>query len=1635
MKRLCTALLCGVLTGALPVVSIPDGYSAETQKRETELKTLLRNPGSKEEFTRKLKRLMERQPDEEARLQLLSGQKTYLSPVFQNYLQFAFYELSRTEPEKPLYRLLHLSLIQENGETEDPYLYTLRIADLPSATLLRTAGIVLMRKNLGKKAGEFLEEAYRREPTAVNLQTLAFYEHQILQTDRALRRIREAEKRFSSDRDLLILGELLLTLNQPDEALRVLRKSRKQTEDTRKLQAIALFLLHREKEGFELMDRNGLLEMSELTKTTFQSTFLIQLNSLQRRRNNRMVQKFFHSALSVFMPLPILPIPEEFSPLRNLLFRPGFFPAGILEYYLKSSPEEQKRIVETLRKNHWPAPELFLEPERKEQNLARIRKKLENGIPETGELVFYLQNLRVNDLSIPEMERILKAQEQRKLFHPQVLRRYCTMQAVPLERRRKILDSLLKFAGADYVNFTIFPSELQPVITRNMKNILKTMSADEKVRSLWMLYSYCNTFSKRRDYDTMFREYAQFCADFPERDGFYSDGNLLHSNYSPPCSTATILNLLESRGRQLPRALAGIGDFEVLQRVFRQQGRGEKPDPNAIWSAVSRQDLPALLKIWLAFQCGWQKEAGELLAKRDSALDRKSSAELLNLAAFHLYLSNGKDVERIARHLLGRTAAPVLHRQFAAVLLLKLAMQKKKLEDPGIADDLLSTLPGGREKLFQILEPLLPKQQLAALRKKYPEQPPFPGRTYLNQSFAGHFQKNRKEAVRCLKECLENAIPIFLARGYVPPALQWFGNPQAREALEQAVRELKQENSDPLLIAVLYDFLLKNSAEAEKFYAEILKRDPHSRIASAKLCALRKSADPALLKNLKEAPVAFWKLAIPAQDREGALRVVEYFFRNLPDLTVNQYYFLTGTLKSNAPQPPPPALQKRIDALLLEMLESGLKNPDLENNARFEALRFSTEHSEPLPESLRKRLIEQYTPQENMFSRIPYHRFFLQEYRRDPGTMRPLLRKLGFGKQMEEWDRLAACPEKEFAKELAELRKKDEKEKDLRTVELLWIAGERKITLNLFELLSLYESGFSSLLLQDLKRYLRSLDPEILMQELLRAGRELRKQNPDIVDSYGNFRGNVSYVHHDLRNFLAKYSLKDSKFRRALLRACATEPENVLHRPYLMFEEENLFEVFSGTPVFGTMADFRILPECTPFERLLTQRARQNLLKQLQALPENRRTFGMDIAIYLLPTTRHVEDLAKILIRRKQEWNTLSEARKQEILSYLLDLSSNLLTESSFSAAPELGIRKRIEAIENQRIRKFLDRKSLRHSMAWNEMNSVFRSVERIQNSNPVLAEQLLRHMKQLADNDGIGLTLENCSAPYFTRSLKMARLLHKCGYRCPPNIRLSSPERLAVNDLREEMNPDLFALLNELQEIYPAGKLNERQTFLILWHARKFCTGALAEQFRAARKKDPKNPVWETGLLFTEARELGRQGKALPETMKKELIRLVRPIAARLNIDDLRKEFPGVFDDPKFRTVLYSAKVRALNRRTRNNPEQAPDEYLHLLREGLGFKGKIPKEEFRKLVSPLAVNSLETFPVLTVKDAQKILPFLLEYAQYVGDKTNLEILKEYTDLVTPEYRRRVRSGKEFPPDAVAALEAAFPESAKQEKP
>ena len=362
-----------------------------------------------------------------------------------------------------------------------------------------------------------------------------------------------------------------------------------------------------------------------------------------------------------------------------------------------------------------------------------------------------------------------------------------------------------------------------------------------------------------------------------------------------------------------------------------------------------------------------------------------------------------------------------------------------------------------------------------------------------------------------------------------------------------------------------------------------------------------------------------------------------------------------------------------------------------------------------------------------------------------------------------------------------------------------------------------------------------------------------------------------------------------------------------------------------------------------------------------------------------------------------------------------------------------MGMKKRFETIDNQQILEFLSRKTLRNSNAWGEMNRVFRHAERILNSDPVMAERLLRHMKQLSDNEGIGITLENCSVPYFTRSLKMARLLHKCGYRSPRNLPLSSLGRFAVNGLRGEKNPDLFALLNELQEIYP-GRLDERQTFQILWHARNFCTGALAEQLRSARKKDPKNPVWKTGVLFTEARDLCRQKKPLPDTMKQELIRLIRPIAAQLNIDDLRKEFPGVFDDPKFLTVLYSGKVRALNRRTRNNPEQAPAAYLQLLKEGLSFKNTLSKAEFRKLVSPLAVNSLETFPVLTEKDALNIFPYLLEYVLHVDDKTNLEILKEYTDLVTPDYRKRVRSGKEFSPGAVAAFETVFPETTEKEK-
>ena len=68
-------------------------------------------------------------------------------------------------------------------------------------------------------------------------------------------------------------------------------------------------------------------------------------------------------------------------------------------------------------------------------------------------------------------------------------------------------------------------------------------------------------------------------------------------------------------------------------------------------------------------------------------------------------------------------------------------------------------------------------------------------------------------------------------------------------------------------------------------------------------------------------------------------------------------------------------------------------------------------------------------------------------------------------------------------------------------------------------------------------------------------------------------------------------------------------------------------------------------------------------------------------------------------------------------------------------------------------------------------------------------------------------------------------------------------------------------------------------------------------------------------------------------------------------------------------------------------------------------------------------------FPILDEKQERALLPYLLEYLLFINDRKSLDILREYTDLVTPEYRAEVE--KNCTKQAAEAFRAVFPEVKK----
>ena len=169
---------------------------------------------------------------------------------------------------------------------------------------------------------------------------------------------------------------------------------------------------------------------------------------------------------------------------------------------------------------------------------------------------------------------------------------------------------------------------------------------------------------------------------------------------------------------------------------------------------------------------------------------------------------------------------------------------------------------------------------------------------------------------------------------------------------------------------------------------------------------------------------------------------------------------------------------------------------------------------------------------------------------------------------------------------------------------------------------------------------------------------------------------------------------------------------------------------------------------------------------------------------------------------------------------------------------------------------------------------------------------------------------------------------------------------------------------------------------------------------------------------------------EALTRKRKLELLNKLSPILKHTNFSIFAsKQLTELAEAEPVTPENFASRLETLRRRTGRRPENAPGSYLALLKKGLGFKERISKEKFQKTLAPLAGELLDIFPILDEKQERALLPYLLEYLMFINDRKSLDLLREYTDLVTPEYRAEVE--KNCTKQAAEAFRAVFPEVKK----
>ncbi len=1576
-------------------------------------------------------------------------------------------------PENPFFPLLRFSAEQGNGwrKSDERVLEKLSPEQYATPNMLRLAANALMKHGFYVQALPFLKKAFEDGGNFQAGCDLARFYFVVGERNHAGRVLKLLEKKTATNPDRSALAELEVLNGNPNRALAMLQQiPEKETTDMDQLFKAILTGEKNRREGIRLMVdllkkteedirrekpredvhfsmiRQDPLILTIAVHHLAQTDGIHSLNDLLRQLCLKQDQNFSRSAYLL-----------RITPDGGRTVSAAILLRALQIIYRESTPQEKKECSEQLEKIHYPGINIVWEfpigsrTSLQETLLSEIRKKPEDQL--LRKIYFYM-GFKITD-SFPNRLEFMLQKNPDKAFFSAVMQRLPAEKDITEQQKETIVEQMLDKAirsshrQMDLVFSMSFRSfaEKNPVLRRKILE-KGNLFFKQKVRpaSEWFTLLYLNILFTESQIRQDFSDYIRALEIVTlNRKPMNMENPFLMWQELPAYAmhfSATYLN--KSEQHNMPQLLDGQTLPGILPfQDYKYRNLSENARKH-LWQAVKNSKLPQLEKAYFAAYCGRKKEALELLQTMIATQGERTSENFqLNQAALYRFCGEPEKAVRTLWSVYRRLPNESPKRLPLLYAIVGYADREtvpdQELEE---AANIVQQI-GGSFSADRFLIQNGRADLARKIQKAHPaETPGF--REYVDPEQYSRFARELPEKKAEIESRIMNDFQNLVYAGKIMPgrrdrfdrALQKMTQILAQEKkIQELIRNLaaglEQSGGEKrLLAAQIYDDLLNGPSKAENLYFEYFRSHPERSDLACRIFLLGIQK-----KNPQEIQKLYRELsrhpgfsenelyrAVRSKDVPVFMDTVLGIQKEL--LTSERYALLRDLLLNrteNILQTDPafmnPRFQdkrNRILALYFRLARKGIENRTMESNVvihLFQTIRDSRE----IPSDFRASAIRQYAQiRPNSLEALTAFDYLLSEYLKEPFPNAPA--------EAELWQKLLAVPEKEYFPILEEICIGQPEKQAGKTIQKAILSGiriarKRNLSIDFLPLLTHpdFKPDYTDRLLY--KSYMEYADsvysPELLLSKIGEWNR--------ILSTPGSGHGNTVF------SYAAGEEIQKSGYQKipqAILRyffmnpsippAEAINPANISWWNEKTFCD--LYAALDGTPAFAKAADFQLPDNWKRITfRNFSSSKRRELQDKIRNVPPEKRTFGMKIIEALNKRNSEGKEVAAVLKASGEELRNLTPEQFERVGLVLLGMRFlNLENTWRDDAFLREKFHPLTEKVFEKNYQEFIREKSLRINPI--ELCDLLNHFVR---TNPEKAKKIIRKAQQIMPPPIAGNML--AWTPLTLETLRFCRANQL------ELIRNNRNQKELRHLFRSEKNknPASFApLFKEFLEYYP--DLNEETLFLFI-HEQKNQSGD-PELIRSL-KRMPQTPPVRTALALLEYRSLRKKGMPLPPQIKNRLIPVFGRICAEEpDLQNMLDAYPELMDKSGFIRKMVPAMIQALNRRTGNNPEKDPDAYRTLLQKALSLQKNVPDTEFKNIIRPLFLNMVEIFPMLTAKQESAQLIHLIDCAVRIGDKDSLEILKEYTDLVTPEYFREVTSGarRDIPPEAMSAFVQSF---------